>query len=160
MDGFEMPWGICRNSDSINLSVIAFAFLITIDHTQLIRWSYFNWVQVLQSQSQNLHSMCSNFKEKPTGNKSPRLQKLVQYLHVHVVCIRIFYFGLHQLAIWCQRMCNLRYLHIARRIPLKIFCLWPLAMQIWHSIQDRDRLHLRPKIKHQNKLLISREKKI
>ena len=41
----------------------------------------------------------SNFTEKPTGNKSPRLQKLVQYLHVHVVCIRIFYFGLHQLAI-------------------------------------------------------------
>ena len=41
----------------------------------------------------------SNFTEKPTGNKSPRLQTLVQYLHVHVVCIRIFYFGLHQLAI-------------------------------------------------------------
>ena len=40
-----------------------------------------------------------NFTEKPTGNKSPRFQTLVQYLHVHVVCIRIFYFGLHQLAI-------------------------------------------------------------
>ena len=79
-----------------------------------------------------------------TWNKSQRLQTLVQYLHGRVVYIGIFYFGLHQLAIWYQRTCNLTYLHIARRIPLKIFGLWPLAMQIWRSIQDRDRLHRRP----------------